>query len=99
MPHRRCPCCNLPAPSLGGVFFGADIIIAFCPRCEEQHDRLPTKQQRRRLDIARARAMAHPDRYLVAVLPDAGAAQLAAGLIAHPVLGQEAMRAVGWLSA
>ncbi len=48
--------------------------------------------------LARAatRALRDPDRYLIAVTPDIGAARIAVGLLGHPAHTLEALKALGW---
>lgn len=48
------------------------------------------------LDRAAIKALADPGTYLVATLPDAGAARLALGLLAHPSHVLQAINALGW---
>lgn len=70
--------------------------MAFCARCVAANERLPLGTEAKRTNAAAARAAANPARYFATILPDLGAAQLAAGLLAHPAHADDAARALGW---
>lgn len=100
--NRLCPCCGFPArPVLAsfGRYQGRALVMGFCARCVAANERLPLGTEVKRTNAAAARAAANPGRYFAAVLPDLGAAQLAAGLLAHPAYRDEAARALGWVGA
>ncbi|MBD5805345.1 hypothetical protein AZOA_47980 [Azoarcus sp. Aa7] len=97
---RLCPCCGFPAqPALisFGRFNDKALVMGFCRRCVAANERLPLSTEQKRTNAAAARAAANPGRYFAAILPDLGAAQLAAGLLAHPVHAEDAARALGWI--
>jgi hypothetical protein len=48
------------------------------------------------LNRAAERAIADPDKYLMRLHPDAGAAKLAVGLLGHPAHALDALKALGW---
>lgn len=98
--NRLCPCCGFPAPPVlasFGPYCGRALLMGFCARCVAANERLPLGTEVKRTNTAAARAAANPGRYFAAVLPDLGAAQLAAGLLAHPAHRDEAVRALGWV--
>lgn len=70
--------------------------MGFCARCVAANERLPLGTEHKRTNAAAARAAVDPARYFAAILPDLGAAQLAAGLLGHPAHADDATRALGW---
>lgn len=96
---RICPCCGFPArPVLAsyGEYQGGALLVGICARCVTASERLPIGTTKKRTNAAAARAAADPPRYYAAVFHDLGAAQLAAGLLAHPDHVRETMLALGW---
>lgn len=101
---RRCPACGLPIAAHvhvgGAVTTPTDgpnhAVVAICRRCAGTAARVPLGTYRKMLDRATIKALADPDAYLVATLPDAGVARLALGLLAHPAHALEAVNALGW---
>lgn len=97
---RLCACCGFPArPTLAsfGRYHDCALVMGFCARCVAANERLPLSTEAKRTNAAAARAAANPGKYFAAVLPDLGAAQLAAGLLAHPQFADQAARALGWV--
>lgn len=97
--NRLCPCCGFsgrPVLASFGRYQGKALVLGFCRRCVSANERLPLGTEQKRTNAAAARAAASPARYYAAVFLDLGAAQLAAGLLAHPRHGADAMRAFGW---
>lgn len=50
----------------------------------------------RMLARAATRALRDPDRYMMTITPDIGAARLAIGMLGHPAHVLEALNAMGW---
>ena len=57
---------------------------------------MPANTYRKLLDRAATRALANPDKYLLTITPDAGAARLVLGLLGHPAHVLQAINALGW---
>jgi hypothetical protein len=100
---HRCPACGLPitAAELGGAIATPTngpqhAIVAICRRCAATASRIPPGTYRKMMDRAATRALGDPDRYLLTTMPNAGAARLAIGLLAHPAHALEALSALGW---
>lgn len=72
------------------------IVVGICGRCASSARRMPPKIYRKMLSRAAARALANPAGYLCSTVIDAAAAQLAVGLLGHPGLVLEAIKALGW---
>lgn len=97
--RRLCPACRLPfLPDqihLGDVPAGF-VVFAVCERCAGRYRRLPAGTRHKMLNGALDRASADPERYWCAVFSDQGAAELAAGLMAHPRYSSFALQALDW---
>ena len=97
---RRCACCRMPAPLAAvypGEVDGLGVVVGVCPRCEVANRRLPAGTRQKRLNSAAALAARDTSaRFWTARLPDAGAAQLTAHLLAHPAHAAAAADAIGW---
>lgn len=96
---KLCPCCGFPSrPALAsfGHYRGRALVMGFCARCVAANERLPLGTEQKRTNAAAARAAANPGRYFAVILPDLGAAQLAAGLLAHPAHRDQAFKVFGW---
>ena len=96
---RLCPCCGFPVPPIlasFGRYQGKALVLGICARCGAANERLPLGTEHKRTNAAAKRAAANPGRYFAAILPDVGAAQLAAGLLGHPQYANQAARALGW---
>lgn len=70
-------------------------VVAICRRCAGTAARIPHGTYRKMLDRAATRALANPDKYLLAIMPTAGAARLALGLLGHPAHVLQAINALG----
>lgn len=95
-----CPFCGFPArPVVAtfGQYRDAVVLLGVCPRCVKVSTRLPTGTEQKRTNAAAARAVANPARYFAAVFTDLGAAQLAAGLLAHPAYAKDVAYSLGWV--
>lgn len=97
--NRLCPACRLTrAPSQlnageeAGIFF----VFAICNNCALRYSRLPHGTRIKLLNAALRRVSVEPDRYLAASFADQGAMHLAAGMLGHELLADEAARAFGW---
>lgn len=69
-------------------------LIGICPRCTAAEARLPRAIMWKRLNRSLVRALAEPEKYLVKVYLDSGAAQAALALLQHPEHGRDML--VGW---
>lgn len=73
------------------------VLIGVCARCELANRRLHAGTRQKRLNSAAALAARDTSaRFWTARLPDAGAAQLTAHLLAHPAHAAAAAAAIGW---
>jgi hypothetical protein len=100
---KKCPACGLPisVATLGDAAAastddGRHAVVAICRRCAGTAARVPANTYRKLLDRAATRALADPDKYLLTITPDAGAARLALGLLGHPAHALQALDALGW---
>lgn len=101
---KRCPACGLPiaAATIGyAVAASSDdgrhhAVVAVCRCCASAASKIPKNTYRKMLARAATRALRDPDRYLIAVTPDIGAARIAVGLLGHPAHTLEALKALGW---
>lgn len=94
--------CGFPArPAVASYLEheGAALVLGFCRRCVTAQRRLPLGVAHKRLIGAARRALTDSHRYYTARLPDIGAAQLTAGLLAHPRHAGETAQALGWMKA
>jgi hypothetical protein len=102
---RRCPCCGLPARDFGRIASCSSDdqtrhgVVGICRRCTAAEARLPKTIRGKRLNRALDRALAEPDKYLVKLFPDRGAAEVALALLQHPELGGDMLQALGWWTA
>jgi hypothetical protein len=101
--NRRCAACALPitVATLGDAVASSDdhhhhVVVAVCLRCAASASHIPARAYRRLLNRAADRALADPDRYLCTRVADAGAAQLAIGMLGHPAHVLQAINAMGW---
>lgn len=78
---------------------GTALVLGLCRRCVTAQQRLPLGVAHKRLIGAARRALTDSHRCYTARLPDLGAAQLTAGLLAHPRHASEAAQALGWMNA
>lgn len=102
-PSRRCPCCGLPARDFGKIAsVSADDgqthgLVGICQRCTTAETRLPKSIRWKRMNRALDRALAEPEKYLVKIYPDIGAAQVALALLQHPEHGaRDILDSLGW---
>lgn len=100
---KKCPACGLPisVATLGdsaaaSTDDGRHAVVAICRRCAGTAARVPANTYRKLLDRAATRALADPDKYLLTFTPNAGAARLALGLLAHPAYVLQAINALRW---
>lgn len=102
---KRCPACNLPitVATLGDAVAASSddghhhAVVAICRRCAGTASKLSTNTYRKMLDRAATRALATPEKYLLTITTDAGAARLALGLLGHPAHVLETINALGWM--
>ena len=101
---KNCPACNLPISiaNLGDAIAASSddrhhhAVVAICRRCAASASRLPHHTYRKLLNRAAERALADPERYLCAPVPEAGAARLAVGLLGHSAYTLATIKALGW---
>lgn len=101
---KRCAACGLPITiaTLGDAAAAATddgqhhAVVAICRRCACTAARVPANTYRKLLARAATRALAEPDKYLMTITPDAGAARLVLGLLGHPAHALQAIDALGW---
>lgn len=101
---HKCAACGLPisVATLGDAIAASSddrrhhVIVAICRRCASSARRLPHGVYRKMLARAADRALADPERYLCSPVADAGAAQLAIGMLGHPAHVLDALKALGW---
>lgn len=102
---KRCPACNLPitAATIGyAVAASSDngqhhAVVAVCRCCASAASKIPKNTYRKMLARAATRALRDPDRYMMTITPDIGAARLAIGMLGHPAHALEALNALGWM--
>lgn len=99
---RRCPCCGLPAHDFGRIASASSNdgrvhgLIAICRRCAAAEAGLPKSIRWKRINRALDRALAEPEKFMVKIYPDPGAAQLAQAMLMHPAHGQVMLAGLGW---
>jgi hypothetical protein len=99
---RRCPCCGLPARDFGRIASCSSNdgqvhgVVGICQRCTTAEARLPRSIRVKRMNRALDRALAEPEKFLVKLFPDIGAAQLALAMLQHPEHGRAMLEGLGW---
>ena len=74
-------------------------MVGICQRCSTAEARLPRATRVKRMNRALDRALAEPEKFLVKLFPDIGAAQLALAMLQHPEHGREMLEGLGWWTA
>lgn len=101
---KRCSSCGLPISfaTLGDAVVAASddghrhAVVAICRRCAGTAARVPPGTYRKMLGRAATRALTTPEKYLLTITTDAGAARLALGLLGHPAHVLATINALGW---
>lgn len=80
-----------------GTIDNIAVLVGLCARCEQSMARLPAGTRQKRMNAAaRLAASDTTGRYYTARFPDAGAALLAAHMLAHPTMAADIAAALGW---